>query len=114
VREPRLPTEPWLSLCPYAPKCPDEEFRELRLNGFLGSTYSPGPTPISVPGWDRHSSGIIPMLGTFSTRFSALVGAPPGADRRRAARVTEGMPSCVAKWVSPPIRNREVRLGSRK
>src|SRR5215208_3235774 len=38
-------------------------FCELRLNGVLGSTYSPGPTPISVPGWDRHSSGIIEKGG---------------------------------------------------
>ena len=87
---------------------------ELRLNGVLGSTYSPGPTPISVPGWDRHSSGIILTLGTFSTRFSELVGAPPGVYRRQAARVMAGMPSCVAKRVSTPIGNREVRLRSRE
>jgi len=46
--------------------------------------HSPGPTPISVPGWDRRSSGIILTLGTFSSRFSELRRAPPGADRRQA------------------------------
>ena len=46
-------------------------------------------------------------LGTFSTRFSELVGAPPSVYRRQAARATAGMPSCVAKQVSRPIRNRE-------
>jgi hypothetical protein len=53
------------------------------------------------------------MLGTFSTRFSALVGAPPGVYRRQAARVTAGMPSCVAKQVTRPVRNREVRSPGR-
>src|SRR5215208_3681896 len=98
----------------YSPECVELEFCELRHNGVLGSTYSPGPTPISVPGWDRHSSGIILTLGTFSTRFSELVGAPPGVYQRQAVRVTAGMPSCVAKRVSRPIRNREVRLRSRE
>jgi AraC-like DNA-binding protein len=47
-------------------------------------------------------------LGTFSTRFSELVGVPPSVYGRQAARATAGMPSCVAKQVSRPIRNREV------
>ena len=46
-------------------------------------------------------------LGTFSTRFTELVGVPPSVYRRQAARATAGMPSCVAKPVSRPIRNRE-------
>ena len=48
-------------------------------------------------------------LGTFSTRFTELVGEPPSVYRRRVARtrVTEGMPPCVAKQVTRPIRNRE-------
>ena len=46
-------------------------------------------------------------LGTFSTRFTELVGMPPSAYRRDAARATAGMPSCVAKQVTKPIRNRE-------
>jgi AraC-like DNA-binding protein len=47
-------------------------------------------------------------LGTFSTRFSELVGVPPSVYRRQAAHATAGMASCVAKQVSRPIRNREV------
>ncbi|GAA1904723.1 helix-turn-helix transcriptional regulator [Streptomyces sodiiphilus] len=46
-------------------------------------------------------------LGTFSTRFTELVGVPPSVYRRRAARTTEGMPPCLAKQVTRPIRNRE-------
>jgi AraC-like DNA-binding protein len=46
-------------------------------------------------------------LGTFSTRFTELVGMPPSVYRLRAARATAGMPSCVAKQVTRPIRNRE-------
>jgi AraC-like DNA-binding protein len=46
-------------------------------------------------------------LGTFSSRFSELVGMPPSAYRRRASRATVGMPPCVAKLVTRPIRNRE-------
>ena len=45
--------------------------------------------------------------GTFSSRFSELVGEPPSTYRRRAARATAGMPPCVAKQVTRPIRNRE-------
>src|SRR5881397_859249 len=46
-------------------------------------------------------------LGTFSTRFAELVGVPPSVYRREAARATAGMPPCVAKQVTRPIRNRE-------
>ena len=46
-------------------------------------------------------------LGTFSTRFTELVGVPPGLYRRQAARATAGMPPCVAKQVTRPVRNRE-------
>ena len=46
-------------------------------------------------------------LGTFSTRFTELVGVPPSTYRREAARETAGLPSCVAKQVTRPIRNRE-------
>jgi AraC-like DNA-binding protein len=46
-------------------------------------------------------------LGTFSTRFSELVGMPPSDYRRHAAGATAGMPPCVAKQVTRPIRNRE-------
>jgi len=46
-------------------------------------------------------------LGTFSTRFTELVGVPPSVYRRDAARATDGMPPCIAKQVTRPIRNRE-------
>ena len=46
-------------------------------------------------------------LGTFSTRFTELVGVPPSVYRREQASTTAGMPSCVAKQVTRPIRNRE-------
>src|SRR6188472_967978 len=46
-------------------------------------------------------------LGTFSTRFTELVGVPPSVYRREAASATDGMPPCVAKQVTRPIRNRE-------
>ncbi len=64
-------------------------------------------------------------LGTFTTRFTELVGVPPGAFRRQAAAAAadpgaagtareagpaievEGMPACVAKQVARPVRNRE-------
>ncbi len=45
-------------------------------------------------------------LGTFTTRFTELVGVPPTTYRREAARATEGMPACVAKQVTKPVRNR--------
>jgi AraC-like DNA-binding protein len=48
-------------------------------------------------------------LGSFSTRFTELVGVPPSVYRRHAARGKAGIPSCVAKQVTRPIRNREAR-----
>ena len=48
-------------------------------------------------------------LGTFSTRFTELVGVPPSVYRDEGARVTAGMPPCIAKQVTRPIRNREAR-----
>ena len=49
-------------------------------------------------------------LGTFSTRFTELVGVPPSAYRRQSPRAMAGMPPCVAKQVTRPIRNREAPL----
>jgi AraC-like DNA-binding protein len=46
-------------------------------------------------------------LGTFSSRFTELVGMPPSSYRRHQAGATAGMPACVAKQVTRPIRNRE-------
>lgn len=45
-------------------------------------------------------------LGTFSTRFTELVGVPPSVYRVQAARATAGMPPCVAKKVTRPVRVR--------
>ncbi|MGW5062957.1 helix-turn-helix transcriptional regulator [Streptomyces sp. NPDC004096] len=72
-------------------------------------------------------------LGTFTTRFTELVGMPPGAFRRRvadtaadradAARTAggggpaltvEGMPACVAKQVVRPVRNREAPAAAQR
>jgi AraC-like DNA-binding protein len=46
-------------------------------------------------------------LGTFSTRFTELVGMPPSTYRRLAAEGTAGLPACVVKQVSRPVRNQE-------
>jgi len=46
-------------------------------------------------------------LGTFSTRFSELVGQSPSAYKRDQALATLGMPACVARQVTKPVRNRE-------
>lgn len=53
-------------------------------------------------------------LGTFSTRFTELVGLPPSEYRRVESAATEGMAPCVAKKVTKPIRNREVQVSERK
>ena len=46
-------------------------------------------------------------LGTFSTRFTELVGMPPSVYRERHADATPEPPSCHTKQVTRPIRNRE-------
>ena len=56
-------------------------------------------------------------LGTFSTRFSELVGMPPSAYRDQAEEVAangveaHGIPPCVAKRVTKPVRNQEAPPG---
>jgi AraC-like DNA-binding protein len=52
-------------------------------------------------------------LGTFSSRFTELVGMPPSAYREHEGGATAGMPPCVAKQVTKPIRNREAPVGGR-
>ncbi len=44
-------------------------------------------------------------LGTFSTRFTELVGMPPSTYRQRAALSTVGLPACVSKQVTRPVRD---------
>jgi AraC-like DNA-binding protein len=46
-------------------------------------------------------------LGTFSTRFTELVGVPPTVYRNQSALATMGIPPCVAQQVTKPIRNQE-------
>ncbi|MDG5484214.1 helix-turn-helix transcriptional regulator [Mycolicibacterium gadium] len=46
-------------------------------------------------------------LGTFSTRFTELVGVPPSTYRVQTAGASAGLPHCVEKQVTRPIRNRE-------
>jgi AraC-like DNA-binding protein len=54
-------------------------------------------------------------LGTFSTRFTELVGVPPSVFQRELAegRDISGIPACVAKQVTRPVRNREATPASR-
>lgn len=46
-------------------------------------------------------------LGAFSSRFSELVGVSPSAYRDDPSRSVEGIPPCLAKQVTRPVRNRE-------
>ena len=46
-------------------------------------------------------------LGTFSTRFTELVGVPPTVYRSQSAHAAAGIPACVAKQITRPIRNQE-------
>jgi AraC-like DNA-binding protein len=47
-------------------------------------------------------------LGTFSTRFTELVGVPPSVYRGDAEAASgTGIPACVEKQVTRPVRNRE-------
>src|SRR5699024_8506734 len=43
-------------------------------------------------------------LGTFSARFSELVGMSASSYRARAERGSAGIPPCIAKQVSRPVR----------
>jgi transcriptional regulator GlxA family with amidase domain len=46
-------------------------------------------------------------LGTFSTRFTELAGVPPSVYKERAAGAAKGLPACLAKQVTRPVRIRE-------
>jgi AraC-like DNA-binding protein len=52
-------------------------------------------------------------LGSFSRRFTELVGVPPSVYRGQAAPARVGMASWVAKQVARPVRNREAPAPSR-
>ena len=46
-------------------------------------------------------------LGTFSTRFTELVGVSPSAYRCDPTASMAGIPSCETRKVTRPVRNRE-------
>ena len=46
-------------------------------------------------------------LGTFSTRFTELVGVPPSVYKQQAAGELAGLPSMAWKRATRPVRNRE-------
>ena len=50
-------------------------------------------------------------LGTFSTRFTELVGVPPSVYKQKAAAAMPGLPSCVVTQVTRPIRAGSIRNG---
>jgi AraC-like DNA-binding protein len=50
-------------------------------------------------------------LGTFSTRFTELVGVPPSVYREEGAQATVGMLPCIAKQVTRPTRGGSIRNG---
>jgi AraC-like DNA-binding protein len=52
-------------------------------------------------------------LGTFSTRFTELVGMSPSVYKAEQSRAMDGLPGCVAKRVTKPVRNREAAPPSR-
>ncbi len=47
-------------------------------------------------------------LGTFTTRFTELVGMPPGRYRREGPPPLVGLPGIVTMRATKPVRNREV------
>ena len=49
-------------------------------------------------------------LGTFSLRFSELVGVSPSEYRAHGAPVLPGMPPCIARALSRPVRKREANV----
>jgi transcriptional regulator GlxA family with amidase domain len=46
-------------------------------------------------------------LGSFSTRFTELVGESPSSYRARDHRAMAAIPSCVTKIMTRPVRNGE-------
>ena len=51
-------------------------------------------------------------LGTFSTRFTELVGVPPSTYRRERAHQMAGVPSCETTKVTRQVRIREAPRGA--
>ena len=53
-------------------------------------------------------------LGSFSSRFTELMGETPSEYRARSHDERRGIPACVAKQVDRPTRTPAVRSGSKK
>ncbi|WP_395246088.1 helix-turn-helix transcriptional regulator [Agromyces sp. MMS24-K17] len=53
-------------------------------------------------------------LGTFSTRFTELVGVPPSVYRQQPDGLFEAVPSVLAKRAARPVRNREATRAARQ
>jgi transcriptional regulator GlxA family with amidase domain len=53
-------------------------------------------------------------LGSFSSRFTELVGESPSAYRARSHEAGEPIPACVAKVQMRPVRNREANPPARQ
>lgn len=51
-------------------------------------------------------------LGTFSTRFTELVGEPPSVYRSRDHSWSEPLPACLMRTALRPVRNREATSGA--
>ncbi|GMA37627.1 hypothetical protein GCM10025876_38310 [Demequina litorisediminis] len=49
-------------------------------------------------------------LGTFTTRFTELVGMSPGVYREHTADATAGLPTLITRDVARPVRNREATV----
>jgi transcriptional regulator GlxA family with amidase domain len=49
-------------------------------------------------------------LGTFSTRFTELVGESPSEYKAHDHSWTEGLPACLVRVALRPIRNREAAV----
>lgn len=52
-------------------------------------------------------------LGSFSTRFTELVGEPPSAYRARNHSAAAAIPACVIKVQTKPSRNEEAAVPQR-
>ncbi|UVJ40448.1 helix-turn-helix transcriptional regulator [Arthrobacter sp. CJ23] len=50
-------------------------------------------------------------LGSFSSRFTEIVGETPTAYRAREHDAVKAMPACVAKTHTRPVRNGSSRIG---
>lgn len=50
-------------------------------------------------------------LGSFSSRFTQLVGETPSAYRARDHETSAAVPACYAKTIGRPSRNGEARCG---